>query len=168
MTVSCPREKIQRLQDKCRNALASKFITVHDLERLIGTMESVRPATPHAALHYRALQKQLLFSKTGKRIPGKIVHLRSRSLVELKWWISPCGFAGNSSSPITESQPTVNIWTDANLEMCGAGSSRGAFFQREWTQEEIDADHHIIFWKSELREMELLLLLPLGINCVFI
>ena len=32
MTVSCPRDKVQRLQDKCRNALASKFITVHDLE----------------------------------------------------------------------------------------------------------------------------------------
>ena len=145
MTVSCPKDKIQRLQDKCRNALANKFVTVHDLERLIGTMESVRPATPHAALHYRALQKQLLFSKTGKRIPSKIVHLRSRSLVELKWWISPCGFAGNSSSPITESKPTVDIWTDANLKMGGARSSRGAFFQREWTQEEIAADHHINF-----------------------
>ena len=57
MTLACPRDKIDRLQVKCRNALQDGFISVHNLEKLLGTMESVRPATKLAALHYRSLQR---------------------------------------------------------------------------------------------------------------
>ena len=143
MTISCPKDKIQRLQVKCKDAFLNKHLTVHDLERLLGTMESVRPATPLAALHYRALQKQLLVAKVGKRMPKKIVILSSKSLLELKWWISDNGFSANSVVSITEEKPTVHIWTDANLLMGGARNSRGQFYQRCWSKDELDNDPHI-------------------------
>ena len=63
MTVSCPADKIARLQSSCRNLMVVKVVSVHDAERILGTMESVRPVTPLCALHYRALQKQLLKAK---------------------------------------------------------------------------------------------------------
>ena len=72
-------------------------------------MESVRPATPMAALHYRALQRLLLQSKRNGRNPRKVVDLSHKVILELHWWVLKSGFAGNSSSPIRELIPTVNI-----------------------------------------------------------
>ena len=143
MLITCPKDKVIRLREKCRTALFDKHISVHNLERLLGTMESVRPATPLAALHYRSLQRQLISSKLGKRKPSKIVKLSNKSLVELSWWVSESGFSGNCRSLISEKSPTIHIWTDANLSMGGARSSRGTFFQRAWTKKEINENHHI-------------------------
>ena len=33
MTISCPKDKIQRLQVKCKDAFLNKHLTVHDLVR---------------------------------------------------------------------------------------------------------------------------------------
>ena len=62
MLVSVPKAKIEDLQSLCRKALDDSFISAHNCERLLGKMESVRPATKLAALHYRPIQKQLLSS----------------------------------------------------------------------------------------------------------
>ena len=143
MTISCPKDKIVRLQDKCKLAFIAKQISVHDLERLLGTMESVRPATPLAALHYRSLQRQLLKAKLRVRIPSKIVVLTTKSQFELRWWVAKSGFAANCSSFIREQEATVDIWTDANLIMGGARSSRGNFVQRAWDTSELSESPHI-------------------------
>ena len=118
MTISCPPEKITRLQQLCSKLLNGKC-TVLSLERTIGTIESVRPAVKFAALYYRSLQYQLLKAKVGKRDPSKLIILSQKSKEELQWWVSPAGFALHSSSPIREPQPTVKIWSDANLTRGG-------------------------------------------------
>ena len=41
MTVSCPADKIARLQSSCRNLMVVKVVSVHDAEKILGTMESV-------------------------------------------------------------------------------------------------------------------------------
>ena len=46
MTVSCPPDKIARLQSMCRNMMKDDIVTVHGAERILGTMESVRSVTP--------------------------------------------------------------------------------------------------------------------------
>ena len=135
MTISCPPEKITRLQQLCSKLLNGKC-TVLSLERTIGTIESVRPAVKFAALYYRSLQYQLLKAKVGKRDPSKLIILSQKSKEELQWWVSPAGFARHSSSPIREPQPTVKIWSDANLTRGGSHCSRGKFHQRKWTTEE--------------------------------
>ena len=136
MTISCPADKVMRLQSLCRPAMSNGIISVHNAERMLGLMESVRPVTPLAALHYRSIQKQLLRAKSVVRKPDQIIHLSRKSILSLSWWLSPAGFAANASSPIRELEPTVEIWTDANKDRGGAHSSRGAFMQRAWSSAE--------------------------------
>ena len=52
MLVTCPRSKVEDLQSLSRKALDDTSITAHDCERLLGKMESVRPATKLAVLYY--------------------------------------------------------------------------------------------------------------------
>ena len=137
MTVSCPADKIARLQSSCRNLMVAKVVSVHNAEKILGTMESVRPVTPLCALHYRALQKQLIKSKSFARRPRDIIHLSSKTISSLAWWVSPSGFAANSTAPLRELPPTVEIFTDASLEMGGGFSSCGGFIQRAWTKDEL-------------------------------
>ena len=147
MLVSCPRSKIEDLQSLCRKAMETSSITANECERLLGKMESVRPSTNLAALHYRPIQRQLLVLKSswgeGNRFPNQVIELSEGSLLCLEWWISPSGFQNLSSSPVRELVPSLEIWTDANLEMCGAHSSRGSFYQRPSSPEELSQDLHI-------------------------
>ena len=147
MTISCPKDKIERLQGLCREAMQETYISVHKLERLLGTMESVRPSTPFAALRYRCLQKQLLRVRAswprGVRRERQQLKLSDKSIRSLVWWVSPSGFAANSSCPIREPEPTLEIWSDANLMMGGAYNSRGQFTQRPWSSQELDLAPHI-------------------------
>ena len=100
MTVSCPADKIARLQSSCRNLMVAGVVSVHDAERILGTMESVRPVTPLCALHYRAFQKQLLKAKAFVRCPRQIIHLSPKTISSLAWWVLPSGFAANTLAPI--------------------------------------------------------------------
>ena len=143
MTVSCPPDKIVRLQSMCREVMKSGIVTVHDAERILGTMESVRPVTPLCALRYRSFQKQLLRAKSHVRRPKQIIYLSSKSISSLAWWVSPAGFAANASAPIRELEPTVEVWTDANLIRGGGHSSRGDFVQRHWTHLDLANDASI-------------------------
>ena len=92
-------------------------------------------------MHYRSLQRQLLFAKQGERDPNKIINLSQLSLEDLAWWFSSEGFAVNCTAPIREMEPTVTIYSDANLIMGGAHNSRGV--EREWSEEELSEDPHI-------------------------
>ena len=70
--------------------MVAGVVTVHDAERILGTMESMRPVTPLCAMHYRAFQKQLLRAKASVRRPHQIIHLFS-CLVDLSCWVCcPC------------------------------------------------------------------------------
>ena len=143
MTLTCPKDKVVRLQNLCSTALSDEHVTVHNLERMLGTMESVRPSTPLAPLHYRGLQRQLLRAKVSERQPNLVILLSKKSLLNLRWWVAPSGFAGNCSTFLQEEKPTVDIWSDANLNMGGARNSRGEWSQRAWSVLEKSQDPHI-------------------------
>ena len=118
-------------------------VLVHDAERILGTMESVRPVTPLCAMHYRSLQKQLLKAKAYVQHPHKLIFLSSKTISSLSWWISPAGFAAYATAPIRELTPSVEIWTDASMSRGGGHSSRGEFVQRAWTSEDLADDPSI-------------------------
>ena len=63
--------------------MVARIVSVHDAERILGTMESVWPVTPLCALHYRALQKQLLKAKAFVRRPRQIIHLSPKTISSL-------------------------------------------------------------------------------------
>ena len=143
MTVKCPQDKVARLQTFCKETLKSGLISGHDLEKMLGTMESLRPVVPLAALHYRALQRQLLHCNLGERRPAKLITLTKKSLINLTWWVSRAGFASNCTTFLREPEPTLDIWTDASMIMGGGHNSRGQYFQREWEEAELDCDPSI-------------------------
>ena len=143
MVISCQAEKVTRLKNFCFEIFCAENISVLGLEKLLGTMESVRPAVPFAALFYRSLQRQLWAAKTPERKPNKIIYLSQKSVDELGWWIAPSGFVAHCSAPIREPEPSLTIWSDANLRMGGAHCSRGTFRQREWSQAELSYEPHI-------------------------
>ena len=143
MTISCPPDKVARLQASCRNLVRDKVVTVWDAEKILGTMESVRPVTPLCAMHYRSFQKQLLRAKAHVRRPHQIIVLSSKTINSFSWWISPAGFAAHATAPIRELAPSLEIWTDASLTHGGGHSSRGDFVQRAWTSEDLAADPSI-------------------------
>ena len=143
MTISVPTEKVKRLVSLCSDIYQQKSSSVLMLEKIIGTMESNRPAVPLAAMHYRSLQKQLIVAKRFGRDPDKIIFLSQKSLTELSWWINPLGFAANATAPIREPKQTLDIWSDANTVRGGAHCSRGKFHQRNWTEKELSLDPHI-------------------------
>ena len=74
---------IEHLQNVCKIALQSGVISVHTCERLLGYMESVRPVTPHAALRYRPIQRQLISAKSNWhrkcRFPIQLIKLSQKS-----------------------------------------------------------------------------------------
>ena len=143
MTATCPAVKVERLRDFAKSALSSGFLTVHDTEKLIGTMESVRPVTPFAALHYRGIQKQLLLGKHPHRNPKQIITFSVKSTADLIWWVSDTGFLSNCTASLREPPPTLHVWSDACPEAGGAHSSRGEYIQRSWTVEELESSPHI-------------------------
>ena len=116
---------------------------MHDAERILRTMESVRPVTPFCAMHYRSFQKQLLRAKANLRHPSELIHLSSKTISSLAWWISPAGFAAHASAPIRELAPSVEIWTDASMSRSGGHSSRGEFVQRAWTSDDLAGEPSI-------------------------
>ena len=81
MTVSCPPDKIARLQSSCRNLMRDGVVSVHDAECILGNMEYVRPVTPLCAMHYRAFQKQLLRAKAYVRHPHQVICPLRQSLL---------------------------------------------------------------------------------------
>ena len=105
-------------------------VSVWDAERILSTMESVRPVTPLCAMHYRSFQRQLLKAKAHARHPHQKIFLSSKTINSLSWWISPAGFAAHATAPIRELAPSVEIWTDASMTRGGGHSSRGDFVQR--------------------------------------
>ena len=118
-------------------------ISVWDAERILGTMESIRPVTPLCAMHYRSFQRQLLKAKAHARHPHQKIFLSSKTINSLSWWISPAGFAAHATAPIRELAPSLEIWTDASMTHGGGHSSRGDFVQRAWTPGDLAADPSI-------------------------
>ena len=143
MTISCPPDKVAKLQAQCRNLVREKVVTVWNAEKIMGTMESVRPVTPLCAMHYRSLQKQLLKAKAYRRRPNQLIVLSSKTINSLSWWISPAGFAAHATAPIREPEPSLEIWTDASLIQGGGHSSRGDYVQRAWSSEDLETNPSI-------------------------
>ena len=144
MVASCPEDKIQKIVAAASVVRDQGWVSVHEAERLLGRMESVRPVTPLAALHYRYFQAQLLQAIRGGRRPTKEFFLTGGSRKDLEWWISSAGFRANSESPLREPSPSLDIWSDASkFGGAGAHNSRGELFHRAWTQDELDRDLHI-------------------------
>ena len=107
MIIAVPSDKMAKIKTKCTNVLNLGHASILTLGKLIGTMESLKPATPLATLHFRSLQSQLLKAKSGFRNPWSTCYSfpgvsDGSDLVDFSRQIF-------SSGPIREQEPTFHI-----------------------------------------------------------
>ena len=87
MVVSLPRQKVDKIIQKCRDVLNSDQVTIQELASLVGSLNSTVEAVIPAALYTRELQmhqtKCLLRSQTY----NTLIHLPNSCRSEIQWWI---------------------------------------------------------------------------------
>ena len=131
-TLSVPVDKVQNLKILCDKALSGP-VSLRYLQRILGTIESFKIAFPHAALRYRALQRDVA-SHISKGASWDLKILPSAlSLRDLHWWKS-CPV--HPPRPLTPFSPHITVTTDSSLSGWGAFSSSGQEAFGFWTEEE--------------------------------
>ena len=129
-TISVPLEKIENIQKKCRRALSSR-VSVRLLSSILGSIEYVRWGFPHAAMHYRLIQRFVNECLAcGLSYNSKVIASNSAKQ-DLNWWAN----TGSSLPPrsLYPFCPDLTVTTDAskkgwggwtydNRESCGPWS----------------------------------------------
>jgi len=155
MKVSLPSAKVKKLVDQVGIILDDGGLTVKDLQRLMGRLESVRFVFQDAPLFYRALQRKLNIFRKKERKFLSLDHSLSMKR-ELLWWFSE--FPKNHTSrSLLERPVSVTITSDAagtsdiydstakskeyaqsSYRGYGAFDDRGNYIQKEWIDHERD------------------------------
>ena len=132
-TVSVPDDKLQAIQVKCAKALSDP-VSVRFLSSILGSLEFFRWGYLHAALHYRALQRNVLSFLAKGLSYDTIVTVSRSAKVDLSWWVD-CGseLPPRTFSPFSAS---LSLVSDASLSGWGAWSSAGENVFGNWSSEE--------------------------------
>ena len=119
-TVSVPEDKILDIQDKCRAALSSR-VTVRFLSSILGSLEFFRWGCPVAALHYRSLQRNVIYFLSRGLSYDSLVSPSEDARSDLNWWLSH----GSSLPPrsLSPFSADLTLFTDASNSGWGAWSS---------------------------------------------
>ena len=84
-TVSVPLDKLEEVQRLCRLALSGR-VSLRSLSSILGSIEFFRWGFPHAAVHYRSLQRCVTsFLARGFSYDTKVFPSSSARL-DLEWW----------------------------------------------------------------------------------
>ena len=146
-TVSVPSDKLVDLQDKCRKAM-SMPVTVRFLSSILGSLEFFRWGFPYAAIHYRALQRAVIYFLAKGLSYNTFVSVPRTARVDLVWWVN-CGIElpPRSLSPFSAS---LSVVTDASLSGWGAWSSTGETVFGRWSLEESNLHINVLELKAVL------------------
>ena len=137
-SISIPKEKIEGVKKKCLCALSYK-IKVRLLSSILGSIEYFRWGFPHAALHYRLLQR-FVNSCLAKNLSYEdYVFPSSSACIDLLWW-----------SKVGDSLPSRSLSPfEANIEIFCDASETGWGC---WSSENKEA---FGFWSSSERELHI-------------
>ena len=132
-TLSVPVDKVINLKLLCSTALSGP-VSLRSLQQILGTIESFRIAFPHAALRYRALQRDVASHiSSGKGWDDKITP-SALSTRDLLWWQScPTQLPPRPLNPFT---PLLTVTTDSSNSGWGAFTSSGEEAFGFWSDEE--------------------------------
>ena len=112
-SISIPKEKIEGVKKKCLCALSYK-IKVRLLSSILGSIEYFRWGFPHAALHYRLLQR-FVNSCLAKNLSYEdYVFPSTSACIDLSWW---------SSRSLSPFEANIEIFCDASETGWGCWSS---------------------------------------------
>ena len=137
-SISIPKDKIEGVRKKCLCALSYK-IQVRFLSSILGSIEYFRWGFPHAALHYRLLQR-FVNSCLAKNLSYEdYVFPSTSACIDLSWW-----------SKVGDSLPSRSLSPfEANLEIFCDASETGWGC---WSTENKEA---FGFWSSSERELHI-------------
>ena len=158
MTVSLPLEKVAKIGGMVRGFLDKGFISVKDLQRLMGSLESTRPAVRTAPLHYRKTQALLVLATKRKWAMKKVLSISEGIKSELLWWVVK--LPSHRSSPMRDPPAEISIWSDAATnEGCGWGghSSLGDTVQGVWSEKEREMHINVLETLGAVNVVEALL-----------
>ena len=158
MTVSLPMDKVDKIRGMVSSTISRGTASVKQLQTLMGTLESTRPAVRIAPLHYRRTQ-ELLVTATKKEWPvSRILSLSDSVKQELQWWVS--SLEDCRSSPMRDPPADISIWSDAATdEGCGWGgyTSLGTSAQGVWSEEEREMHINVLETLGAVNVIEALL-----------
>ena len=158
MTVSLPMAKVEKIGALVRKVINAGSLSVKDLQCLMGSLESTRPAVRVAPLHYRKTQA-LLVTATKKKWPmKKVLKISELVKVELTWWSQ--SLPSFRSSPMRDPPAEISIWSDAaTSEGCGWGghSSLGDTVQGIWSDKERELHINVLETMGAVNVVEALL-----------
>ena len=118
-TLSLPEEKVVNVKSLCQKAILTPTMPARQVARILGTLESCRPAIWQAPLHFRHLQIQLIHAlHTAEQNFDVVISLNHKALEELKWWL--LNIDSVNDSLIRPPIPTLFVTTDASKTGWGA------------------------------------------------
>ena len=116
-TVSIPEDKILAIQSKCQVALSSK-VKIRFLSSILGSLEFFRWGCPIAALHFRALQRNVNFFLSRNFSYDVKISPSEEARKDLEWWVS-CGSSLPSRS-LSPFSADFTLFSDASNSGWGA------------------------------------------------
>ena len=136
-TVSIPEDKILAVQAKCQVALSSR-VSIKFLSSILGSLEFFRWGCPVAALHYRGLQRNIIYFLARNLSYYTLVSISEDAKSDLDWWTS-CGSSLPSRS-LSPFSADFTLFADASNSGWGAWCLDDYAFGR-WSEGE--SDFHI-------------------------
>jgi hypothetical protein len=119
MQIKVPKEKMVKLQQTVRSTLEKSQVSVRDLSRIIGRLNSLSAAVVPGHLHSRRLETIQKLNLRNQGYEGT-VEVNQDVKKELLWWLENLPqFNGRSLAPPT---PSIIIKTDSSLFKWGAVS----------------------------------------------
>ena len=132
LSLSLPKRRVDSILGSCKNLLPRAIAPVREVASLVGKMQAACPAVLPAALHYRALQKQV--SQVTCKGNWKVsVKISPSSKVDMKWWIGSLRIWNHRHFFLGEVD--LEILSDASLTGWGA-TCQGEKTQGPWVTAE--------------------------------
>ena len=144
-SVSVPADKIEGVKAKCQTALSSR-VSVHFLSSVLGSIEYFRWGFPHAALHYRRLQRFVNSCLDRGLSYDSRVSASSDALVDLTWWSR----VGDSLPPrsLSPFAASLELYCDASLSGWGCWASDGKEAYGAWSSSEAELHINVLELKA--------------------
>jgi hypothetical protein len=153
MTITLTKEKIEKLKDLIKEALASpQKIKIRTVAKIIGHMVASLSAVLYGALYYRNIDRDKTNAlKDSKGNFDKSMSISAKGIREMEWWYN---HLDNSFSPITQAIIIDEvIYSDASLKGWGAafGSQKTG---GNWSCTEATSHINILELKAALFALE--------------
>lgn len=133
MTCSLPEEKLQNIKLLCKEALATLWVTVRLLQKLLGCAISARPAVPLTRARSRGIQRMVLDHYHGTvKSAKKLVRLTKWAREDILWWLQL------DTDDCHLSLRSIPVWESVRLASDAMDTAVGSVLEGQVMYEELD------------------------------